>query len=127
FDVDMEYAKTDPEDIWIRISITNHGDATARLHVLPTLWYRNTWSWGLGDERPMIRDRNRDSQGAETKTGTDDGATTDRATGADGDGSQAADDQPSAIDPGRWRTLDIEDRRLGHRHLYAAGDPTLLF
>jgi len=46
FDVAVEYAKADPEDILIRLTITNHGDTPAPLTVLPTLWFRNTWSWG---------------------------------------------------------------------------------
>src|SRR6478672_10708198 len=45
FDVVAEYAKASPDDICIRISITNRGDATATIDVLPTLWLRNTWRW----------------------------------------------------------------------------------
>src|SRR3954463_13172026 len=45
FDVFAEYAKASPDDILIRITIENRGPDTARLHVLPTLWFRNTWSW----------------------------------------------------------------------------------
>ena len=46
FDVLVEYAKAGPNDLCIRITVTNHGPATARLDLLPTLWFRNTWSWG---------------------------------------------------------------------------------
>ncbi len=46
FDVLVEYAKADPNDIVIRISATNRGPDAAPLHVLPTLWFRNTWAWG---------------------------------------------------------------------------------
>jgi len=46
FDVLIEYAKATPDDILIRISVTNHGPETAPCTVLPTLWFRNTWSWG---------------------------------------------------------------------------------
>ncbi len=46
FEVAVEYAKAGPDDILIEISVTNRGPETARLHVLPTLWFRNTWSWG---------------------------------------------------------------------------------
>jgi hypothetical protein len=49
WDVTAEYAKAGPDDILIRIAVTNRGD-TARLHVLPTLWLRNTWSWGRRGE-----------------------------------------------------------------------------
>src|SRR6187551_2189924 len=45
FDVEIEYAKAAPEDILARITVFNRGPETARLHVLPTLWFRNTWSW----------------------------------------------------------------------------------
>ena len=46
FDVFAEYAKDAPDDILIRITVTNRGPEAATLHVLPTLWFRNTWSWG---------------------------------------------------------------------------------
>lgn len=46
FDVFVEYAKSSPEDIHIKISVANRGQETAKLHLLPTLWFRNTWAWG---------------------------------------------------------------------------------
>jgi hypothetical protein len=55
FDVMIEYAKVDPQDILIRISATNHGPDAAPLHLLPTLWYRNIWAWGNGGLRPELR------------------------------------------------------------------------
>ena len=55
FDVMVEYAKAAPEDILIRITATNRGPDAAPIHVLPTLWYRNTWAWGLGHARPDLR------------------------------------------------------------------------
>ena len=55
FDVAVEYAKVDPEDIQIRITATNRGPAPAPLHLLPTLWFRNTWSWGYDAPRPELR------------------------------------------------------------------------
>ena len=48
FDVFLEYAKEGPEDILIRITVHNRGPEAARLHLLPTLWFRNTWSWKAG-------------------------------------------------------------------------------
>jgi hypothetical protein len=54
FDVFTEYAKSNEEDICIRITIINRGDA-AYLAVLPTLWLRNLWSFGLVDEKPLIK------------------------------------------------------------------------
>ncbi|MBI3107049.1 MAG: glucosidase [Candidatus Rokubacteria bacterium] len=59
FDVAVEYAKAAPEDILIRITAMNRGPAAAPLHLLPTLWFRNTWSWDPGARRPRVgRDRN---------------------------------------------------------------------
>ncbi len=55
FDVFLEYAKNSPEDILIRINVHNRGPESARLHLLPTLWFRNTWSWGGDDEKPVLR------------------------------------------------------------------------
>src|SRR5258707_1627015 len=54
FDVSVEYAKVDPLDIPIRVSVTNRGPEAAPLHLLPTLWFRNTWAWGYDDSRPVL-------------------------------------------------------------------------
>ena len=58
FDVFVEYAKADPEDILIRISVHNRGPEAAQIHLLPTLWFRNTWSWGDGEPKPVLRQAN---------------------------------------------------------------------
>jgi hypothetical protein len=50
FDVFAEYAKNGPDDILIRITVANRGPDAATLHLLPTLWFRNTWSWGCTHE-----------------------------------------------------------------------------
>ncbi len=55
FDVEVEYAKATPEDILVRITVSNRGPEPARLHLLPTLWFRNTWSWGRPVTRPSLR------------------------------------------------------------------------
>ncbi|HEY0444609.1 MAG TPA: hypothetical protein VGC90_10325, partial [Candidatus Limnocylindrales bacterium] len=55
FDVEVEYAKAGTDDIAIRIAVTNRGPDGAAIHVIPTLWFRNTWSWGRDDRRPVIR------------------------------------------------------------------------
>ncbi|WRH66338.1 MAG: hypothetical protein RSE13_22525 [Planktothrix sp. GU0601_MAG3] len=55
FDVFVEYAKADSEDILIKISISNRGPDEAPLHVLPTLWFRNTWSWADGGGKPILQ------------------------------------------------------------------------
>jgi hypothetical protein len=61
FDVEVEYAKASPDDILIQITATNRGPEAAWLHLLPTLWFRNTWSWGRLTEdtpvRPELRRR----------------------------------------------------------------------
>jgi hypothetical protein len=54
FDVFVEYAKSDPEDICIRIEVCNRGPEPAQIHVLPHLWFRNTWAWG-SQSRPLPR------------------------------------------------------------------------
>ena len=55
FDVFVEYAKEAPEEILIQISVYNRGPESALLHVLPTLWFRNRWSWGGSAEKPVIQ------------------------------------------------------------------------
>ncbi len=55
FDVFVEYAKADQEDILCRITAVNRGPDPAPLHILPQLWFRNDWSWGYGRERPSLR------------------------------------------------------------------------
>jgi len=58
FDVFVEYAKADPEDILIRISVHNRGPEAAELHLLPTIWFRNTWSWSKDANKPTMRQVN---------------------------------------------------------------------
>jgi hypothetical protein len=55
FDVFVEYAKRTPEDILIEISISNRGSSPAMLSVLPTLWFRNTWTWWEGTPKPSLK------------------------------------------------------------------------
>ncbi len=54
FDVFVEYAKADAEDVLIQISIANRGPEAAPIHILPTLWFRNTWSWSVGGAKPAL-------------------------------------------------------------------------
>jgi hypothetical protein len=56
FDVFVEYAKEGPDDILIRVSVHNRGKEAARLQLLPTLWFRNTWSWGDEGPKPTLRE-----------------------------------------------------------------------
>jgi hypothetical protein len=55
FDVFVEYAKADVEDILIKITAANRGPEAATLHLLPSMWFRNTWSWGKDLRRPTAR------------------------------------------------------------------------
>jgi hypothetical protein len=55
FDVQVEYAKADAEDILIRVRVTNRGPDAARLDVLPTIWFRNVWGWSPGAPKPELR------------------------------------------------------------------------
>ena len=58
FDVFVDYAKADPETIFIRIRAINRGAEDADLHLLPTIWFRNTWNTGLDERRPGLRKLN---------------------------------------------------------------------
>ncbi|HVJ87859.1 MAG TPA: glucosidase [Caulifigura sp.] len=68
FDVQAEYAKASPDDILIRITVSNRGPDAATVHVLPTLWFRNTWSWGCEHEgcelKPKLERTAKDQVGA---------------------------------------------------------------
>ncbi len=55
FDCFVEYAKADPEDLLIEITLVNRGSEEAQVHVLPTLWFRNTWSWEGDAPRPLLK------------------------------------------------------------------------
>src|SRR5271154_6328703 len=61
FDVFLEYAKAGPSDILIQISVTNRGPEAAELHLLPTLWFRNTWTWWPDQPKPSLREMKGDS------------------------------------------------------------------
>jgi len=101
FDVFVEYAKASPEDIVIRVTVENRGPDDAPLHLLPHLWFRNTWAWGEEPKtEPILRE------------------------GEEGPGyiSLVADDR-TAEPP---RNLPFE-YRLGARHLYAEAGGQLLF
>jgi len=55
FDITVTYAKAAPDDIHIVIEATNNGPVAAPLHILPTIWFRNTWSWGRDDRHPWLQ------------------------------------------------------------------------
>lgn len=62
FDVVTEYAKADNEDILIKITVSNRSEKTASLHLLPTLWNRNFWSFKDGVEKPVIKKQVKNNQ-----------------------------------------------------------------
>ncbi len=64
FDVFVEYAKRSPCDILIRITAYNRGPRSASLHLLPTLWFRNTWSFGEGSDKPLLERLQRNGKAA---------------------------------------------------------------
>ena len=55
FDVFVEYAKASEKDILIKITVHNRSDKEAALNVLPTIWFRNTWSWGYDNDKTIIK------------------------------------------------------------------------
>ena len=55
FDIYIEYAKAEEEDILCRITAFNRGDKEAPLHILPHIWFRNTWSWGYDRQKPLLQ------------------------------------------------------------------------
>jgi hypothetical protein len=58
FDIFIEYAKAEMEDFFIRITVHNRGRNAAPLDILPTVWFRNTWSWGVDDYKPQMTTSN---------------------------------------------------------------------
>ncbi len=101
FDVFVEYAKASPEDIAIRVTIENRGPEDAEIHLLPQLWFRNSWAWAPHpDPQPEIV----------------------RGPAAPGHASLVADDTPGR--PPRGLPFLY---RLGPRHLYVEPDAELLF
>ncbi|HET8851110.1 MAG TPA: hypothetical protein VFN02_01155, partial [Ktedonobacteraceae bacterium] len=71
FDVTVEYAKVDPQDILIRITTANRGPEAAPLHLLPTLWFRNTWAWGYDHDEENRRPELRAIETPSTPAGTE--------------------------------------------------------
>ncbi|HVH93864.1 MAG TPA: hypothetical protein VM688_02995 [Nocardioidaceae bacterium] len=55
FDVEVDYAKAAPTDVLVRITVRNRGPEAAPIHLLPTLWFRNTWTWGDRTAKPSLR------------------------------------------------------------------------
>jgi len=71
FDVLVEYAKGDAEDLGIKISVSNRGPEKATLHLLPTLWFRNTWMWSDAGSKPILEGQQREGFGVISAHHTD--------------------------------------------------------
>ncbi|HEX5082016.1 MAG TPA: glucosidase [Blastocatellia bacterium] len=102
FDVFVEYAKAGVEDILVRINAVNRGPEKAELHLLPTLWFRNTWSWNGKGEKPLLRRTN--CPGAKNP--------------------QSPSPNPQSKCP---EIVEINHQAYGRRWLYCDGAPELLF
>jgi hypothetical protein len=100
FDVYVEYAKSCPEDILIKISVHNRGPEPAEVHVLPTLWYRNQWSWHGSSERPSLQQLG-------------------EAASHLSPGGEKGEEAVSVV--------QAVDTRVGERYLYCKGTEALLF
>ncbi len=68
FDIFIEYAKNGPQDILIKITAYNRGDKAASLHIIPQLWFRNTWAWGYDDYKPYLTETGRNIIEADHKS-----------------------------------------------------------
>ena len=64
WDITVEYVKQSPDEVLVRISATNRGEQTCKLDVLPTLWFRNTWSWSNPTPKPQLREADKRVRGA---------------------------------------------------------------
>jgi hypothetical protein len=104
YDVFVEYAKESPEDILIQISIHNRGPEPAQLHVLPTLWFRNQWSWHGSPDRPGLYQ----VAGTFSPLPLSPGGERGRGEGA-------------------ASVVKAVDAKLGERHFYCERDVPLLF
>src|SRR3989440_4051993 len=99
FDLFVEYAKLDVEDILVRVRVVNRGPEEATVHLLPHLWFRNTWAWDGRSARPQLRR-----------------AASLKAKGNGGDSSHA-----------RAAVVEAAHDVYGDRYLYCEGEPELLF
>jgi hypothetical protein len=122
FDVVVEYAKASPDDILIRITATNRGPEASLIHVLPTIWFRNTWSWTDGAPRPGLQaDAGADPVRIDLSTAEGDrGISTARAARAAlhrervERGAAVGHVKPHAVREGRHRR--VRPDRPGNRH-----------
>jgi hypothetical protein len=114
FDIFVEYAKADVEDLLVRISVVNRGPEEAALQLLPHLWFRNTWSWDGRRERPQLR--RREALKAKVGDSSQAGAGTSQTST-----SQASTSQASAS------VVEVEHDYYDQRYLFCEGEPELLF
>jgi hypothetical protein len=114
FDVFVEYAKASPEDMLIQITVFNRGPEPAQLHVLPTLWFRNQWSWHGQPNRPHLSLPEDGSRGK-----GDSPRLPERPEGCSA--------QTGTVPFSHQSIVKATDPTLGERYLYCESDVPLLF
>jgi Mannosylglycerate hydrolase MGH1-like glycoside hydrolase domain len=117
FDVTVEYAKASANDILIRIEVANRGPESARLHVLPTLWFRNTWSWGRSGEGYWPRPRITRSPSTPLRAGCQAGLRAEHATLGT---FELHGDSSGLAEPG----LLFTENETNYQRLFGAANPT---
>jgi hypothetical protein len=128
FDLQISYAKVEPDDILIAIEVTNRGPAAAPLHLLPTLWFRNTWSWGATEQ--SVQHAKRNMQAGQTQS---EGATThylayaERSEDTPTEAAPAHDGDRPLLRIGGAGRISAEHTDLGSYSLACEGNPSLLF
>ncbi|MFN0011162.1 MAG: MGH1-like glycoside hydrolase domain-containing protein [Phycisphaerales bacterium] len=129
FDVQAEYAKAGPDDLLIRITVTNRSTQEATLHLLPTLWFRNTWSWGRTHEgyegKPDLKARDEFSVVAEHPTlGTFRWFTEKKETPRAASAAPGPRKGASAVAPAHAPTLLFTENDTNLERLYNTPNPT---
>lgn len=117
FDVFVEYAKADQEDILCQIQVINRGPSAAPIHILPTVWFRNTWSWGYeieSTECPKESDRMKQRRMSDADLGF---SPIPLRTGK----------KKPVLRQTDLNTIEVCHRHLGTRYYYVDGNAELLF
>ena len=126
--IEVHYAKASPDDLLMTISVTNAGPDTATLHVLPTAWFRNTWSWGDDPARPVLGRGRFGPVGGGHRAPVRGRAGADRRTRAGRDGTHRAvlrerDERGPAVRRGAAHALPQGRHQRPRDHRGAHGQP----
>ncbi len=125
FDVFVEYAKAGPEDVLLLVTVHNRGPEDAVLHVVPTLWFRHTWSWAGGAEKPTLRG----FPGVATARGGPASAGAADASGAEAPGLSGVAAQHAELGP-RWLYSDrvvpvlVTENETNNERIYGTPNET---